>query len=52
MTVVTPAGTFEYCLKIEETTPVEPGVKEYKYHAPGIGVIQDEFLLLTSFGFI
>ncbi|MEX2721831.1 MAG: hypothetical protein Q6362_010545 [Candidatus Wukongarchaeota archaeon] len=47
-TVQTPFGTFENCLKIEETTPLEPGVKEYKYYAAGIGLIQDGDLKLTS----
>jgi len=27
---------FKDCLKIEETTPLERGVKEYKYYASGI----------------
>ncbi|MFW9990831.1 MAG: hypothetical protein ACFFD4_02105 [Candidatus Odinarchaeota archaeon] len=52
VTLETPAGTFEHCLKIVETTPLQPGVKEYKVHAPGIGIIKDANLLLTSFGFI
>jgi hypothetical protein len=33
----TPAGEFEDCLKVEETTPLQPGIIEYKYYAPGIG---------------
>ena len=48
----TPAGTFTNCLKTEETTPVEPKEKEYKLYAPGIGLIQDEDLLLTKYGFV
>jgi hypothetical protein len=47
----TPAGTFESCLKTEETTPLEPEEKEYKYYASGIGLIKDEDLLLTKYGF-
>ena len=47
-TVQTPAGTFENCLKIEETNPLEGDEKEYKYYAAGIGLIQDEDLKLTS----
>lgn len=50
--VRTPAGTFENCLKVEETTPLEPGHKEYKYYAPGIGLVRDGNLLLTCHGFI
>ncbi len=48
-TVKTPAGTFENCLKIEETNPID-GETEYKYYAAGIGIIQDEDLKLTSYG--
>lgn len=48
-TVSTPAGTFENCLKVEETTPLEPDVKEYKLYARGIGLVQDEQLLLTEY---
>ena len=48
----TPAGTFTNCLKTEETTPLEPREKEYKFYAPGIGLIQDEDLLLTKYGFV
>ena len=50
-TVVTPAGTFKNCLKVEETTPLEPKTKEYKYFAPGVGLVQDGDLKLTKFGF-
>jgi hypothetical protein len=46
-----PAGTFTNCLKIEETTPLESGIKEYKYYAPGIGLIKDGSLELVKFGF-
>lgn len=34
-------GSFENCLKTREWTPLEPGVEENKYYAPGIGFIQE-----------
>jgi hypothetical protein len=43
----TPAGEFEDCLKVEETTPLQPGIIEYKYYAPGIGMVQDGPLKLV-----
>lgn len=46
----TPAGEYRDCLKIEETTPLEPREKEYKIYAPGIGLIQDGPLRLVEFG--
>jgi hypothetical protein len=44
----TPAGDFRSCLKTEETTPLEPGAKEYKMYSRGIGLVQDGDLLLTQ----
>lgn len=49
-TLETPAGKFERCLKTEETSPLEPGVREYKLHAPGIGVIQEGEVKLVKYG--
>jgi hypothetical protein len=46
--LTTPAGAFERCLKTEETTPLEPGDKESKLYAPGVGLIQDGPLVLIS----
>jgi hypothetical protein len=48
----TPAGIFINCLKIEETTPLELKNKEYKFYAPGTGLIRDGDLLLVKHGFI
>jgi hypothetical protein len=48
----TPAGEFRNCLKIEETTPLEPDAKEYKYYAPGIGLVQDGSLKLVKHGML
>ena len=33
------AGTFDHCLKPEETTPLEPDLLEDKFYAPGVGNI-------------
>jgi len=51
-TLETPAGSFSKCLKTKEGTPLEPSEKEFKIYAPEIGLIQDESLLLTKYGFI
>jgi hypothetical protein len=51
-TVNTPAGKFENCLKVKETTPLEPGNVEYKLYAPGVGLIQDGPLKLVRHGFV
>jgi len=48
----TPAGDFANCLKTLETNPLEPGNKETKLYAPGIGVVQDGDLLLSEQGMV
>jgi hypothetical protein len=48
-TLVTPAGEFANVLKTEETNPLKPEEKEFKYYAPGIGLIQDETLHLVNY---
>lgn len=48
--VRTPAGRFERCLKTEETTPLEPTVKDVKLYAPGIGLVQDGPIKLVRYG--
>jgi hypothetical protein len=40
-TVRTPAGTFEHCVHLKETTPLEGDVS-HKWHAPGVGLIKDD----------
>jgi len=47
--VSTPAGIFVHCVKVEETTPLEPQSKEYKYYAPQVGLIQDGKLKLVRY---
>jgi hypothetical protein len=49
-TVKTPAGEFTNCLRVEETTPLEPGAREQKYYAPGIGLVQEGSLKLVAYG--
>ena len=47
--MVTPAGTFDQVLKTEETNPLEPEEKEFKFYAPGIGLIQEEAIKLVNY---
>jgi hypothetical protein len=48
-TLDTPAGTFKQVLKTEETNPLKPGEKEFKFYTPGIGLIQDEVIKLVNY---
>jgi hypothetical protein len=47
-TLETPAGKFNQVLKTEETNPLKPGEKEFKFYALGIGLIQDEAIKLVK----
>lgn len=49
-TLKTPAGKFTKVVKTEETTPLEPGAKEYKWYAPGVGLVKDSELVLVKYG--
>jgi len=51
-TCKTPAGTFSGCMKVKESSAIDAFAKEYKYHAPKIGLIRDEDLQLIKYGFI
>jgi len=48
--LVTPAGRFTLLLRTAETTPLEPGVREFKLYAPGVGLVRDGSLSLVQHG--
>ncbi|MFM9957453.1 MAG: hypothetical protein ACKVZJ_05225 [Phycisphaerales bacterium] len=48
LTVPTPAGTFNNCIEIAETTPLEPDAFGTKIYAPGIGMVKEGPLELVS----
>ena len=49
VTMTTPGGTFRDCIRVEETSGLDPNEKCYKTYAPGVGIIQDEDLLLVRY---
>jgi hypothetical protein len=51
-TCQTPAGKFARCLKVRETSALDPSANEFKYHAPGVGLVRDEDLQLVKYGFV
>jgi hypothetical protein len=51
-TLETPARVFSNCLMTQEGTALDTGEKEFKIYATGVGLIQDESLLLTEYGFV
>ena len=46
-TMKTPAGNFEKCLHVKETTPLERDIS-HKWYAPGVGLLKDGGFLLTG----
>ncbi|HEY8240288.1 MAG TPA: hypothetical protein VIH35_02525 [Kiritimatiellia bacterium] len=49
-TIQTPVGTFQNCLYVAETTPLEPGHVSFKAYAKHIGMVLDGHIRLTEFG--
>ncbi|HWP57380.1 MAG TPA: hypothetical protein VNL14_05795 [Candidatus Acidoferrales bacterium] len=50
LAVDTAAGTFDNCVKVVETTPLEPGAESEKIYCPGVGLTVDDVLVLVQFG--
>jgi hypothetical protein len=48
--IATPAGTFDKCVRVAETSPLEPGAKDQKVYCPGIGMVRDAEMSLVKFG--
>jgi len=51
-TCKTPAGTFSRCLKVKEGSAIELAATEYKYYAPGIGLVSDQEVKLIKYGVV
>jgi hypothetical protein len=39
--VTVPQGTFADCIRTEDTTPLEPNVREFKFYCRGVGVVRE-----------
>lgn len=48
--VTTPAGTFDHCLHVVETSDLEKGMRDHKWYRAGIGPVKDGKLLLVAHG--
>jgi hypothetical protein len=49
--VISFAGDFENCVRIEETTPLEPKALSEKIYCPGVGLVVDDVVELVDYGF-
>jgi hypothetical protein len=48
--VTVPAGTFEDCVEVTETTPLEPDSESVKIYCPEVGLVVDDVFELVSYG--
>lgn len=46
--IQTPAGAFEDCIRVSETTPLEPGSESIKLYCPEVGLVADGDLTLQA----
>ncbi|TAK50867.1 MAG: hypothetical protein EPO25_18165 [Gammaproteobacteria bacterium] len=46
--VTVPAGSFEDCVEVTETSPLEPGQESLKVYCPGIGLVIDNDMELAA----
>ena len=50
--VTVPAGTFNDCVHVIETTPLEPGSESEKTYCAGVGLVQDGVIELIEYGYV
>jgi hypothetical protein len=50
--ITTPAGTFDECVRVIETTPLEPDTESEKIYCPEVGLVVDDVVQLVAYGFI
>jgi len=50
--ITVPAGTFDDCVVVLETSPLDPGAEDEKVYARGVGLVMDAELELVSYGFL
>lgn len=48
LAVYTPAGSFQGCVEVIETSPLEPGHESVKVYCPGIGLVRDDVIRLID----
>jgi hypothetical protein len=46
--IQTPAGQFDDCIQVTETSPLEPGHESIKFYCPQVGLVSDGDLILQA----
>jgi hypothetical protein len=52
LTIETETGTFDNCVEILETSPLDPDAESTKNYARGIGLVVDDVVKLVDYGFV
>jgi membrane dipeptidase len=47
--VATPAGTFDNCVHVLETSPMEKRMRDHKWYAPRVGLVKDGNMALVEY---
>jgi hypothetical protein len=47
---VTPAGAFEHCVHVVETSQMEKGLRDHKWYASRVGPVKDAEMVLVKYG--
>ncbi len=48
-TIQTPAGRFEKCIHVVETSALEKGMRDHKWYAAGVGLVKDGAMVLVNY---
>jgi hypothetical protein len=48
--IATPAGTFENCIHVLETSAMEPAAADHKWYAAGVGQVKEAEMILVKYG--
>ena len=48
--ITVPAGTFDKCIHVHETSKLEKGASEHKWYAAGVGPVKDAEMSLVRYG--
>jgi hypothetical protein len=48
--ITTPAGTFEKCLHVLESSSLEKSLTDHKWYAAGVGQVKDAEMVLVKYG--
>jgi len=48
--ISTPAGTFDKCVHVLETSALEKSMRDHRWYAEGVGPVKDRSMVLIKYG--